>query len=95
MKWLAKIFTKRSNWSIPYFIFLLIFVVLPLVLIFIYAFQNNDGEFSLTNFTKFFSSPQDANTFVYSIGIAIITTLPCLLLGYPAAYILSNKSLCR
>ena len=37
MKWLAKIFTKRSNWSIPYFIFLLIFVVLPLVLIFIYA----------------------------------------------------------
>ena len=95
MKWLAKIFTKRSNWSIPYFIFLLIFVVLPLVLIFIYAFQNNDGEFSLTNFTKFFSSPQDANTFVYSIGIAIIPTLLCLLLGYPAAYILSNKSLCR
>ena len=31
------------------------------------------------------------NTFVYSIGIAVITTLVCLLLGYPAAYILSQK----
>lgn len=95
MKWLAKIFAKRSSWSIPYFIFMLFFVVLPLVLICIYAFQNNEGEFSLTNFVKFFSSPEDANTFVYSMGIAIITTLLCLLLGYPAAYILSNKSLCR
>ena len=95
MKWLARIFNKRSNWSIPYLIFLLIFVVLPLVLIFIYAFQDNSGEFSLVNFRKFFASPEDANTFVYSIGIAIITTLLCLLLGYPAAYILSNKKLCR
>jgi spermidine/putrescine transport system permease protein len=65
------------------------------VLIFIYAFQDNSGEFSLVNFRKFFASPEDANTFVYSIGIAIITTLLCLLLGYPAAYILSNKKLCR
>lgn len=95
MKWLARIFNKRSNWSIPYLIFLLIFVVLPLVLIFIYAFQDNSGEFSLVNFRKFFASPEDANTFVYSIGIAIITTLLCLILGYPAAYILSNKKLCR
>ena len=95
MKWLSNLFMKRSNWSIPYFIFLLIFVVLPLVLIFIYAFQDNSGEFSLVNLRKFFASPEDANTFVYSIGIAIITTLLCLLLGYPAAYILSNKKLCR
>ena len=35
------------------------------------------------------------NTFVYSIGIAIITTVLCILLGYPAAYILSNSELCR
>ena len=35
--------------------------------------------------------PEAMNTFIYSIGIAIITTLACLLLGYPAAYILSQK----
>ena len=30
------------------------------------------------------------NTFVYSIGVAIITTVACILLGYPAAYILTQ-----
>ena len=95
MKWLFNLFMKRSNWSIPYFIFLLIFVVLPLALIFLYAFQNAEGEFTLKNFSKFISSPEAANTFVYSIGVAIITTALCILLGYPAAYILSNSELCR
>ena len=95
MKWLSNIFMKRSNWSFPYFIFLLIFVVLPLVLIFLYAFQDTEGNFTLKNFAKFISSPEAANTFVYSIGVAIVTTLLCILLGYPAAYILSNSELCR
>ena len=75
MKWLSNLFMKRSNWSLPYFIFLLIFVVLPLVLIFLYAFQDAEGNFTLKNFSKFISSPEAANTFVYSIGVAIITTV--------------------
>ena len=95
MRWLSNLFMKRSNWSIPYFIFLLIFVVLPLVLIFLYAFQDAEGNFTLKNFAKFISSPEAANTFVYSIGVAIVTTVLCILLGYPAAYILSNSELCR
>ena len=95
MKWLSNLFMKRSNWSIPYFIFLLIFVVLPLALIVFYAFQNAEGEFTLKNFSKFISNPEAANTFVYSIGVAIVTTVLCILLGYPAAYILSNSELCR
>ena len=61
MKWLSNIFMKRSNWSFPYFIFLLIFVVLPLVLIFLYAFQDAEGNFTLKNFAKFISSPEAAN----------------------------------
>lgn len=95
MKWLSNVFMKRSNWSVPYFIFLLVFVVLPLVLIFLYAFQDAEGNFTLKNFSKFISSPEAANTFVYSIGVAIVTTVLCILLGYPAAYILSNSELCR
>jgi spermidine/putrescine transport system permease protein len=86
---------KRSNWSIPYLIFLIVFVVVPLVLIFLYAFQDAEGAFSMANFATFFSSPEAANTFVYSIGVAIVTTVLCILLGYPAAYILSNAELCR
>ncbi|MBR5465435.1 MAG: ABC transporter permease [Alistipes sp.] len=95
MKWLFKLFMKRSSWSFPYFLFLLVFVVLPLVLIGIYAFQDDAGKFTLANFSKFISNPEAANTFVYSIGIAIITTILCIVLGYPAAYILSNRTLCR
>ena len=95
MKWLFRFFMKRSNWSIPYMIFLVIFVVVPLALIFLYAFQDADGNFTLSNFAKFISSPEAANTFVYSIGVAIVTTVLCILLGYPAAYILSNSELCR
>ena len=47
--------TKRSNWSIPYFIFLILFVILPLVLVVVYAFQSNEGGFTLSNIGKFFS----------------------------------------
>ena len=95
MKWLLRMCRKRSTWSLPYFIFLLIFVVLPLILICFYAFQDDTGHFTFDNFTKFVSNPEAANTFVYSIGIAVITTILCILLGYPAAYILSNRALCR
>ena len=86
---------KRSSWALPYTIFMLLFVALPLIMVTLYAFRDGDGNFSLQNFAKFFSTPQDLHTLVYSIEIAMITTILCLLLGYPAALILSNSSLNR
>ena len=74
-------------------IFMAIFVVMPLLLIMIYAFQSKDGSFSMENFHRFINQPEAANTFIYSIGIALITTIICLVLGYPAAYILSRMKL--
>ena len=85
--------SKRSNWAIPYFIFLVIFVVLPLVLIVVYAFQGQNGGFTMENITKFFTDGDALSTFAVSIEVAIENTLICLLLGYPAAYILANKDL--
>ena len=82
---------KRRNWSLPYALFLLIFVVIPLLLIVLYAFTDEEGAFTMGNFRKFLMHPEAMNTFIYSIGIAIITTIVCLVLGYPAAYILSQK----
>ncbi|MBR5595410.1 MAG: ABC transporter permease [Alistipes sp.] len=90
MKKLIKFFSRRRSWSLPYILFMAIFVVMPLVLIMIYAFQSKDGSFSLENFQRFINQPEAANTFIYSIGIALITTIICLVLGYPAAYILSR-----
>ncbi|MEE0864650.1 MAG: ABC transporter permease [Alistipes sp.] len=97
MNSLVKFFSRRRTWTIPYAIFLVLFVVMPLVLIMVYAFQAKDGGFSLENFQKFINQPEAANTFIYSIGIALITTIICIILGYPAAYILSriNSSTAR
>lgn len=81
---------KRSVWSIPYVVFLILFVVLPLMMIVLYAFQDASGGFSIGNFIKFFTQTEALHTFVYSIEIALLTTLFCLILGYPAAWILSN-----
>lgn len=91
----VNIFSRRSSWALPYALFLAFFVALPLVLIVIFAFTDGAGEFSLDNFKKFVVQPEAVNTFIYSIGIALVTTFLCILLGYPAAYILSNKNLNR
>ena len=88
-----KFISRRSTWSIPYVVFLLLFVVLPLILIGVYAFMDYSGNFTVANFVKFIEQPEAIKTFVYSVAIAIITTFLCILLGYPAAYILSNKEL--
>jgi spermidine/putrescine transport system permease protein len=90
---LSNLITKRSNWVIPYVLFLILFTVLPLLLIGVYAFKSNDGGFTLQNFVKFATQSEALNTFIYSIGIALITTVLCILIGYPAAYILSNAEL--
>ncbi len=92
---LSKLVQKRSNWVAPYVLFLVLFVVLPLLLIAVYAFRNPAGQFTLQNFVKFATQSEAMNTFIYSVGIAIITTLLCILLGYPAAYILADSKLNR
>ena len=84
---------KRSNWAIPYFIFLVLFVALPLLLVAMYAFQDNYGHFTFANILRMFTDTDAMSTFVVSLEVALENTLICLLLGYPAAFILSRKDL--
>ena len=84
---------KRSSWALPYLIFLVLFVVLPLLLIVLYAIRDGSGGFTLSNLTRFFTDGDALSTFAVSIEVAIENTLICLLLGYPAAWILANKDL--
>lgn len=92
MNKLRLFFASRKSWTLPYLIFSVVFVVIPLLLIVVYAFTDEAGNLTLANFSKFFAHPEAVNTFVYSIGIAILTTVGCILLGYPAAWILSRSS---
>ena len=86
---------KRSSWALPYFIFMVLFVVLPLVMILFYALQDGSGHFTLANITKFFTDKDALSTFALSIEVAIENTLLCVLIGYPAAYILADNKLNR
>lgn len=81
---------RRRNWTIPYVLFLIVFVLVPMALIVLFAFSSNEGEFTFSNFRKFWMQPEALNTFIFSVGIAMITTVLCLILGYPAAYLLSR-----
>ena len=81
---------NRPTWAIPYIIFMVIFVVAPLFLVAYYSFVDDQG-FTLRYFQKFFLQPDSVNTFIYSIGIALITTMVCILIGYPAAYFMANS----
>ena len=71
-------FSSRKSWTIPYVIFSAIFVVLPVILIVVFAFTDEKGNFTFDNFTKFMAHPEAINTFIYSIGIAIVNTLICI-----------------
>ena len=82
---------KRSTWALPYFIFLLLLAVLPLLLVAMYAFQDATGHFTFSNITRFFTDKDALATFALSIEVALENTAICLLLGYPAAWILANK----
>lgn len=73
-----------------------VFIILPLILIFLYSFNGSGSiafenfSFSLNNYRRFFT-PLYLKMFAISILIAMLTTVICLFLAYPIAYIISKK----
>lgn len=72
-------------------------IVIPMILIIIYAFtkQGNDVatlQFTLENFKKFFTDPDFLKTLWLSLRIAFMTTILCILIGYPVAYAIAQSS---
>ena len=81
---------NRGQLCIPYGVFLLLFVVFPLLTIVYYAFTAKTGGVSFENFVWFFGSSASIKNLLSSMLLGLITTAACLLLAYPAAYILSR-----
>lgn len=78
----------------PYMIWITIFIVLPMFLIVLYAFTKegnsvNTIQFTFENFVKFFNA-DFLRVLGRSFGLAFITTLLCVLIGYPVAYSISK-----
>jgi spermidine/putrescine transport system permease protein len=79
---------KSKRLAIPYVIWMAIFVVVPLILVVIYAFTSKSGGFTLENFTGMGTYTK---VFGQSFLLAIVATAICLLIGYPLAYWLSKE----
>ena len=81
---------SRKQLCIPYGLFLALFVVLPLLVIVYYAFTDNTGAITFTNFIDFFTDSTKISTLLISVLVSLVVTLICLLIAYPVAYILSK-----
>ena len=84
---------QRKYLAIPFFLFLILFVILPILFIIFYAFTDSDGFFTFDAVVDFFTSPNKLNVLELSLMFSILNTVICLLIGYPIAYILSNAKL--
>lgn len=82
---------QRKYFSIPYVIFLALFVIIPILVITWYAFSNDQGKLSFDAAKHFFSDISKLHVLLVSLFIAIQTTLICLIIGYPIAYLLASK----
>ena len=79
---------KRALFAVPYVGLMALFVVVPIVMVVIYAFSSAAGGLTLGNFSRMGSY---AVVFTRSFQLALIATAVCLLIGYPVAYWISRE----
>ena len=88
---------KFSHLAVPYIVWSLIMLLLPMLLIVFYAITDSGNSiinfsFTLDNFRKFFTDPDFLLVLWRSISIALKTTIICIVIGYPTAYFISRCS---
>jgi len=64
-------------------------VVIPVGWLFYLSFTGSDGQLSLVNYQKMIEYKSYARTFVTTFEVSILTTLICIMIGYPLAYFLA------
>ena len=91
---------KTKYFSYPYIVWMSIFILLPSFLVFLYSITTKESngittiQFTLENYKMFFNNMY-LNILWDSISLAVISTIICLVLGYPAAYIIANANLSK
>ena len=87
--------SKFKKLAIPYLVWMIVLVLIPLILMVIMSFLKMDqldiqnSKFTLSNFSKVFNHTY-IKAFLRAIKISFIATLGCLLIAYPIAYIISK-----
>lgn len=91
---------RTKCFAYPYVVWIFLFIALPSFLVLLYSITTKESNglttihFTLENFKKFFN-PMYLNILWDSIYLAAISTIICLLLGYPAAFIISSAPISR
>ncbi|HIT72551.1 MAG TPA: ABC transporter permease [Candidatus Fimicola cottocaccae] len=84
-----------KSMAYPYIVWIAAMIVVPMLMILMYAFtvKGNDVttfRFTFENFGRFFSDAIFVEVLKRSLFIAVVTTIICIILGYPAAYIIAQ-----
>ena len=79
----------KKSFAYPYGVWLAVFILAPILMVVVYAFHNADGGFTLHNFSYL---PGYLPIFGRSFWLAFLSTVVCLALGYPMAYLMSRLS---
>ncbi|AZU60763.1 ABC transporter permease [Neobacillus mesonae] len=79
----------RNLYKIPYLLWILVFVIVPIALIVYYSFFDIEGHFSLDNYRKFFT-PVYLQMTVSSFWYAFLITAISLIIAYPTALLLTK-----
>ncbi|WP_252234804.1 ABC transporter permease [Clostridium sp. CH2] len=88
---------STSILACPYFIWSALFIVIPLIIVLFFSFTTKTSSgysFSLENYNNLFNS-QYLYIFKQSILLALESTVACLVIGYPASYIISKMNLSK
>lgn len=80
---------KRQFLAGPYLLWIIGFILLPVVFILYYALTGSDGGFTMANILAI-ASPVHRKALLLSVRIALICTFFCILLSYPLALILNK-----
>ena len=78
---------KKKLISTPYVVWMAVFIVVPLMMVAYFAFTDGDGNFTLDYIANV---AQYTNIFIRSIWLAAIATVICLIIAYPASFILAT-----
>ena len=84
---------NRGWFAFPYVIWMALFVVIPIVIMAVYAFTATDSATNATQATldNFTGMGLYLNVFLRSFWLAVVATLVCLLIGYPVSYWMAKE----
>ncbi len=78
-----------------YYIWAIVFILFPLLLVFFYSVNTGEADdfsnlaFTFENYRRFFE-PLYLKILALSIGISLLSTAACFIIGYPIAYFIAG-----